>query len=203
MEPHEPDYARALREAERFLRRWGDGFTSRVCEDVAQEAVIASWQRRATLRDAERFHVYVRTVARRIRYQLLRRERARPVLSLDAELQLSVLLEAREPSREPVFTIAGEPVDRAWLVGRLRSVLARFSTLNRRLLRGYYAGASARELAERHDLTVARVKARLHRGRRRVRQEFTERVRRARDQDSGTADGRARPFVSEDGCKGE
>ena len=162
-------------------------------DDLAQEAVIETWQRQASLRDPERFDAFVRTVARRKRFRLLERIGRRQPAGLEYCLRVAERLPERRLAAEPSLRVDGEWVELSWLRSRLDAAIARLDPLNRELLFRYYSGSSVLELAERHGLTPAGVKARLHRCRRRLQRDLTARVRSARHEQWLAAELRPRP----------
>ena len=174
------DYARALCAARAFAGSFGDTFTRANADDIAQDAVIRVWQRRATLRDHDRLEAFVRTVCKRVRHRAIERDaRLRPV-SLDAEVGLAEGLTA--PQSDVLHhAVAGHAVSVSWCVGELPGILRGLDPLNGHIVRDYYEGFSCRELAERYGLPLDSVKVRLHRSRRRIRRAFEDRVGDASD----------------------
>lgn len=165
----------ALRSAWAFLSRWRDPVTVDCREDMAQQAAIIAWQEHDRMRDPARLTALVRTVCRRIRYRNLVKRRRRPIVSLDAEDELSRRIPA-EPESDADIDVAGTTVSMTWMLGQLENVLGYQSPLNRSMLMAYYQGFSCSELADRYQIPQACVKVRLHRSRRRVRREFEARI---------------------------
>ena len=166
----EHDYRRALRVAARLLDRFDDPTTSNARDDLAQEAAVALWRGRSRLRDRKCLDAYVRTIVHRLRGRALRRARRRErVLFDDAAFA--------DPPRPLCGLRAGSPSlgDDDVVIDSLDVVLGGVTAS---LVRDFYGGATCRELAERHGLSDGAVRARIHRGRRRLRTAFQSRARR-------------------------
>src|SRR5690606_30929789 len=142
---------------------------------LAQAAVVESWRRRMHVRDAQRFAAFVRTVARRLRYHTVRRERLRRCLSLEHP-SVGEVADVRDASPRKV-RIGSRWVDAAWASAELERELRAFGALNGALLRSFYSGFSCAELADRYGLREASVRARLYRARMRLRRQLEERAR--------------------------
>jgi DNA-directed RNA polymerase specialized sigma24 family protein len=169
----------AHREAELWLRRYGDTWTRTNRDDLAQEASIAAWHWASDGRRCERFWAAVQTITTRIRGRALRSARQRDD-SFDAEM-CGHTVPAEAPDRW--YEIAGrrEP---AWRVEPwLRAAIGGLALIDRQLLLGFYEGFCCAELAERFRRSLACVKTRLHRARRRVRSEVEGLARRASNLD--------------------
>lgn len=176
------EYGTVLRAVEEFLQRYRDPFTRANREDLAQEAVIETWRRGATLRDPSCATAFARTVARRLRYQATRNAaRARSVDGVDPASVAGVApVTERWRRHGRAFFVGGRWIEVEWLAEQLDDVLSGLGPVNEPIVRGYYEGASCRELGERYGLPAAGVKARLHRSRRRIRESFAERAQSAK-----------------------
>ena len=140
----------AVREARRLL---GDGA---LAEDVAQEAFARVYMAREQYRSTCAFRTWLLAMVRNLCVDQLRRRKIRPVPS-------DRLPEGTSPSAESEL-LALERRMRLW------NELAALSEVDAALLTGYaLEGLSYRELAERDHLSVAQVKTRLHRIRKRLR----------------------------------
>lgn len=151
--------------AARFLARWSDPMTVNLVDDIAQLATLDTLSCHRSLHDRRCLPGFVRTIARRLRFKALRRERNR----CDAD---------RNPNPHELPDRAGEQVRlrvcsrwiaRDQLLPWLDEALAHLPALNSRLLREFYDGSSCHDLAVRHRLTMDTVKVRLHRSRERLR----------------------------------
>lgn len=160
--------------ARRFLYRWRDVRTTRLAEDLAQQATFVALRRLDTLHDPTRLAALVRTIVRRLRYRALAREHGREILASDIDSEFP------EPSpHRPdagAVHVRGRWIERDRILPLLECALSRLPPLNERLLREYYGGESCRALAVRHRLTLDTVKVRLHRSRRRVREMLEHQV---------------------------
>jgi RNA polymerase sigma factor (sigma-70 family) len=179
MSETEIEYGAVLRSVERFLRRFTDPYTRQNREDLAQEAVIETWRRGATLRDRGRAVAFARTVARRLRFRaLLRAARRAQHQAAVTELPNPDLAELPPPGADPrAFRVGDRWVEFDWLVEHLDEVLDGLGPINEPIVRGFYRGATCRELGARYGLPAAGIKARIHRSRQRIRQSFVERAR--------------------------
>ena len=166
--------SRAHDVARRFLYRWRDARTTRLAEDLAQQATFVALRRLETLHDPTRLAALVRTIVRRLRYRALTREHGREVLAADIDVELPEPTLPRPESG--AVHVRGRWIDRDRILPLLEIALARLQPLNERLLREYYGGQSCRALATRHRLTLDTVKVRLHRSRRRVREVLEHQV---------------------------
>jgi DNA-directed RNA polymerase specialized sigma24 family protein len=160
--------SRAHDVARRFLYRWRDARTTRLAEDLAQQATFVALRRMDTLHDPTRLAALVRTIVRRLRYRALMREQGREVLACDIDAEFPEPT-PRRPDSGAVH-VRGRWIERDRILPLLECALARLPPLNERLLREYYGGESCRALAVRHRQTLDTVKVRLHRSRRRVRE---------------------------------
>lgn len=140
----------AVREARRLL---GD---DTLAEDMAQEAFARVYMARGQYRPTCAFRTWLLAVVRNLCVDQLRRRRLCPVPS-------DRLPEGTSPSAENEF-LALESRMRLW------NELAALSEADAGLLTGYaLEGMSYRELADRDHLSMAQVKIRLHRIRKRLR----------------------------------
>ncbi len=178
MGSHDRKYRAALEIANRFLSRWTDRFTRDAREDLAQDAVLEVWKCRGRLRAPDRFEAFVRTISRRVRYRALRRRMRERATSSYDHGELADSISSAVPADEWLY-VDGRPVDKTWLLEELDHACARVTELNRELVREYYAGSSCRELAVRYGLAEESVKVRLYRSRRKLKQVFEKRARRA------------------------
>ncbi|MCA8964087.1 MAG: hypothetical protein H6838_04050 [Planctomycetes bacterium] len=170
---------RAARDfAHACLRRFGDAWTVRERDDLVQESLLLAWQWAARPREPHRVTAAVRTIATRLRIRGLHR---RPRRSLDlTPAGASVeLLVAAPPGARRTFVVAGRRVAAEWLLPRLQRELSRLRPFDRELLLARNEGARAAELARRFDCTVAVVRTRTHRARRRVQRAIENDVRAA------------------------
>lgn len=128
-----------------------------LAEDVAQEAFARVYLARDQYRPTYAFRTWLMTMVRNLCVDQLRRRRIGPVPT-------GALPERPSPSAESEL-LALERRMRLW------NELKALSTLDAGLLTGYaLEGLSYRELAERWHLSVAQVKVRLHRVRKRLRE---------------------------------
>jgi RNA polymerase sigma factor (sigma-70 family) len=165
-------WQRAHSAANRWLGRYSDTWTRQNREDLAQETMIAAWQWAGDLAHPERFGAAVNTIAIRVRGRALRERRRHEEVLSDLGTR------AGEPeARENHFVVAGRRVPawrvRPWLVW----ALDRLRPLDRRLLLAFHEGFCCAELAERFRQSLACVKTRIHRARRRVREAIEETAR--------------------------
>ncbi len=167
--------ARSLGIARHFLSRWRDAFTSSAADDLAQETTLEVLRRRHTIRQAERFEAFVRTIARRYRARALVTHLRVQMTSLDAEGDLHEQL-VDEPQLPAQLRIAGRCLPVQWCLRELANALCRLDPVNSHMLLSFDEGFSMGELAERFQLTEDVVKVRLHRSRERVRCEIEDRV---------------------------
>lgn len=196
MTEQEIRYEDVLRAVGDFLCRYRDAYTRAHREDLAQEAAIETWRRRASLRDPGCAVSFARTIARRLRFQAVHRNvRCRVFRSLDQDPRLLGALAVADPGAADgrAFRVGREWADAGWLVDQLDDVLRRLGPINGGIVRGYYEGSTCRELGALYGLPPAGVKARLHRSRSRIRETFAARVDRAL---CGAAAGRSRRALS-------
>jgi RNA polymerase sigma factor (sigma-70 family) len=161
--------------ARRFLGRWEDAYTKSHREELSNETVVCALQGRGSVRDRERFPAFVRTIARRKRADGMREHHARLVLSLDTTVELRDQLTV-PAGEEDLYPVGGTWVEKAALLAELPAALSRLTELNQRILRGFYAGSTCAELAQRFGLPRHCIKVRLHRSRRAVREILTRHV---------------------------
>lgn len=142
----------AVEEARRLLR------DDALAEDVAQEAFARVYLARDRYRPVYEFRTWLMTMVRNLCVDQLRRRKLGPV-------PVDVLPEKPSPSAESEY-LALERRMRLW------NQLAALSPTDAGLLTGYaLEEMSYRELAERYGLSVPQVKIRLHRLRKRLREE--------------------------------
>lgn len=142
----------AVEEARRLL---GD---DALAEDMAQEAFARVYLARERYRATYAFRTWLMTLVRNLCVDQLRRRRQGPV-------PLEALPERPSPSAESEY-LALERRMRLW------NRLSALTPTEAGLLTGYaLEGLSYRALAERYGLSVAQVKIRLHRLRKRLREE--------------------------------
>ncbi|MBK8975711.1 MAG: sigma-70 family RNA polymerase sigma factor [Planctomycetes bacterium] len=175
----ELDYAAALAVARRFVDQWHDPVTLNARDDLAQEAVVEAWRRRDTMRDARRLPAFVRTVVRRMRARELQRHGRHAHVSLDAHPDMESLAQHVDADDSRWLAVDSFRVEQDWLVATLRSALRRMRGNRGRLVLAFYAGESTQRIARRFTIPPHLVKCRLHRGRRRLRADCAELVRRA------------------------
>lgn len=165
----------ALQVAYRFLGRWQDGFTRSARDELAHETALVALDRRHTLRQPDKFPAFVRTIARRLRFQAARETMKPGKLSLDRSDAVSESLV--QPEQERILLRVGETlVDRDVLLAELDQMLQKLTRLNRRLLLSYYEGFSCAELAARFEMPEESIKVRIHRARGKLRQFFESKV---------------------------
>lgn len=160
--------------AARFLSRWNDPLTVSLLDDLAQLATLDTLAAYGRLCDERCLPGFVRTIARRVRFRVLRRERERRDAGRDFPLE-----PACSPAEPPRVRVCARWIESEALLPWLADALERLPPLNSQLLREYYGGSSCRDLARRHRLTPDTVKVRLHRSRERVRASLERRVRRS------------------------
>jgi len=179
MERHGDKWSRAWRYARTFLGNYRDERTASLREDIAQEAVVHAWRWRRCPADGGRLREAMRTIARRHRLRSLATDQGPSGVTLVSfEADGVDEPEARAANAaEQQLRIAGRRVPIGWARVRLRGVMAGFSTLDRRLLLGFHEGFCCAELAQRFGRSPACVKSRLHRARRRLRNELEGLVR--------------------------
>lgn len=158
--------------ASRFVRRWSDGFTLGMRDDLAQQATIETLRRYHSLLDRDCLPGFVRTIARRVRYRAIAQARK------DVEvLQMrALLLVGTDRHERRTLRVGARWIDCEVLLGWLDEAMDGLAPLNATLIREYYAGASCRELATRYRLAPETVKVRLHRSRERIRIKLEQRA---------------------------
>lgn len=127
-----------------------------LAEDAAQEAYLRAFRALDRYRPESSFPAWVRTIAIRCAIDILRRRRP------ESPLPDAAAAPASEERRL-------EDAD------LLRAALAALSPLDREImLAREVEGAADREIALRLDMTVAAVRVRMHRARRKIRARFQE-----------------------------
>jgi RNA polymerase sigma factor (sigma-70 family) len=158
--------------AARFLERWTDPMTVNLVDDLAQVTTLDTLAWCGRLCEPRCLPGFVRTIARRVRCKILRRERGR-CDSANDPFPNDVPSRRREVVK---LHVAARWVERDQLLPWLDDALDNLPPLNSRLLREFYGGTSCRDLAARYQLTPDTVKMRLHRSRERVRASLERRV---------------------------
>ncbi len=169
---------RAARDlAHSCLRRFGDAWTVRERDDLAQESLMLAWQWAGRACEPHRAKAAVRTIASRLRIRgLHRRPRNRvDITPIGGALELVVAA----PPDARTFVIAGRRVTAEWLLPRLQRELTRLRPIDRELLLAGNEGVGSAELARRFDRSVAVVRTRAYRARRRVQRAIENEVRAA------------------------
>jgi len=169
MERAQEDWHEVVEVARRYLRRFRDPRTRALRDEIAQEAAVLAWQWRDKLSDPERLAAAVRTITRRHRLKRIRPGAAARQEHLVPFGDQGALDPVEERGAEPEVRIARRAVPMARAVAHLDRALARLPELDQRLLRGFHEGFCCAELATRYGRSVACVKTRPHRARRRVR----------------------------------
>lgn len=161
--------------AQGYLRRFTDPWTRSNCDDLVQETAVTAWRWVADLQDPRCLWGAVRTIARRVRGRALvdlqREQRARQAFAASRG-------EGCQPA-EHCYRIAGSPVPLRHLLPCVERALQRLPAADRQLLLDFHAGFCCAELSVRSDRSLAAVKTRLHRARRRVQREIEACVRAA------------------------
>jgi DNA-directed RNA polymerase specialized sigma24 family protein len=119
------------------------------------------------MRHRERFWAAVHTIARRVRARAMRAPR---LLQVSPTAMTAVAVHDG-PADGGRYHIAGRSVSAPSALPWLDEALARLKAIDRELLLGFYEGFCCVELAERHGRSLPCVKTRLHRARRRIRNE--------------------------------
>jgi DNA-directed RNA polymerase specialized sigma24 family protein len=190
MEHEQQDWHEVVEVARSYLGRFSDPRTRALREEIAQEAGVLAWEWLGNLSDPDRLAAAVRTITRRHRLK-----RIRPMASARRE-QLVPFGDAgvpdpeHAPAAEAAVRIARRAVPMTRAVAHLDRALARLSELDQRLLRGFHEGFCCAELATRYGRSVACVKTRIHRARRRVRDMLEAFVRGAGERDEGAEEQR-------------
>jgi DNA-directed RNA polymerase specialized sigma24 family protein len=149
-------WRQAHREADLWLRRYNDAWTRTNRDDLAQEASIAAWHWASDGRRCDRFWAAVQTITTRLRGRAMR----------------SAKREDPGDAGTGGHAAPGEPPDRWYEIAGRREPAWRVEL-------GFYEGFCCAELAERFRRSLACVKTRLHRARRRVRLEIEGLARKA------------------------
>jgi RNA polymerase sigma factor (sigma-70 family) len=163
-----PDWAAALAEHDRWLRtavlaRLGE---RQAVDEVMQEVALAAVARRAPLADIARLPAWLYRLA--VRQALLYRRRRGRQRKLVDRYARRVGDGGDGPSPDPLGWLLLEERDRL-----IRAALGRLPPGDAEvLLLKYTEGWSCRELADRLGVSPGAVEARLHRGRRRLRDEL-------------------------------
>jgi RNA polymerase sigma factor (sigma-70 family) len=185
----EVDYEGVLESVQRFLGRFSDPLTREHADDLAQEALIETWRRAASLREPRAAPGFARTIARRLRYHMLVREGRLRLRKTRLDAARAVHDQRPESASDlsgKAYAAKGRWLDHEWLAEQLDEVLAGLGPVNEHLLRAHSEGLTCRELAEGTELGPVGVKARLHRSRKRVERTYLERAACAdRDQAPG------------------
>ena len=148
------EWSEAHRVCLRFAYRYANNPSE--AEDIAQDALLRAWRRRATLRNAERRDQWLATIVRNEAFRT--HARARPDLSESIEF-----LEGAEDDRMV------ETVEHA----DLQAALRRLSERDRRLLAmRYVEDLTQAAIARRLGIPEGTVKVRLHRARNKLRRAY-------------------------------
>ncbi len=179
MEPSKNVWRSVRGHARGYLRRFADPWTRSNCDDLVQETAVTAWRWAGELQDPRCLWGAVRTIARRVRGRALvdlqREQRARQVfVALRGETDAPV---------ERCYRISGSRVPLQCLLPCVERALLRLQPEDRQLLLDFHAGFCCAELSARSDRSIAAVKTRIHRARRRVRKEIEACVRAADDLD--------------------
>lgn len=173
------DYEGVLEFLQRFLGRFSDPLTREHADDLAQEALIETWRRAASLREPRAAPGFARTIARRLRHQMLSREGRLLQRRRRLDAARAVYEQRPEPASDlsrKAYAAKGRWLDHDWLVEQLDEVLAGLGPVNAQLLRAHSEGLTCREIAAATELGAVGVKARLHRSRKRVERTYLERA---------------------------
>jgi RNA polymerase sigma-70 factor, ECF subfamily len=126
-------------------------------EDIAQDALLRAWRRRATLRDADRRNEWLATIVRNEAFRQHARIRPDPVSTI----------ELQEGADDERVLATVERAD-------LRAALDRLDENDRQLLRLRYSeDMTQAAIARRLGIPEGTVKVRLHRARGKLRRAFT------------------------------
>lgn len=126
-------------------------------EDIAQDALLRAWRRRATLRDSERRDQWLATIVRNEAFRLRARVRPDPTATIE-----------RQEGVEDARVVA--MVERA----DLQAALRRLSERDRRLLgMRYLEDLTQAAIAGRLGIPENTVKVQLHRARAKLRRAYT------------------------------
>ena len=158
-----------IRQARLVIRRYRDGRTRDLQDDMVQESAVLAWQWSDKLCDPSRLDAAVRTITRRQRSRSLMAARKRGWLSYVAIGEPGVHEPTSCHEEEATLTIDGRAVSVSWARHHLSRALGRLSGLDKQLLMGFYEGFCCAELASRYGRTEDCVKTRLHRARQRIR----------------------------------
>ncbi len=136
---------------------------AQMAEDATQEAFLLAYQRLGQLRQAEAFGGWLRRIVHSQCRRLLR-DRQYPSLLLELPAEL--------PSAQPSPAVL---VEQAEMHQRIRAAVAALPDIEQTPVALHYFGEqSQREIAERMNLSLAAVKKRLERGRRRLAERMQE-----------------------------
>jgi len=125
-------------------------------EDIAQDALLRAWRRRATLRDPERRNQWLATIVRNEAFRQRARVRPDPIATIE--------LQGSEEDEDVSAT-----VDRA----DLQAALGRLSDCDRQLLELRYGeDLTQAAIARRLGVPEGTVKVRLHRARDKLRRVY-------------------------------
>jgi RNA polymerase sigma-70 factor, ECF subfamily len=126
-------------------------------EDIAQDALLRAWRRRATLRDADRRNEWLATIVRNEAFRQHARIRPDPVSTI----------ELQEGADDERVLATVERAD-------LHAALDRLDENDRQLLRLRYSeDMTQAAIARRLGIPEGTVKVRLHRARGKLRRAFT------------------------------
>jgi RNA polymerase sigma-70 factor (ECF subfamily) len=126
-------------------------------EDIAQDALLRAWRRRATLRDSECRNQWLATIVRNEAFRLRARVRPEPTATI----------ELREGVEDERVVATVERAD-------LQAALRRLSERDRRLLAmRYQEDLTQAAIAGRLGIPEGTVKVRLHRARAKLRRAYS------------------------------
>lgn len=169
------------RQARQALRRFQDGRTCALREDIAQEACVLAWQWQSRTSNEVRLGAAVQTIAKRQRARTLAAAKKGRWLQF-VDFGEAACMEPCAPEvTEELLKIDGKSVPVPWAKRRLARVLRCLSALDQQLLLGFHEGFCCAELASRFGRTEDCIKTRIHRARRRVRTVFEDLVRVSND----------------------
>lgn len=142
-------------------------------EDVTQDALVLAYRHRDAFRGASRYRTWLHRIAVTTALGHLRRQRRSRIEDLDVDRERDLRTRAEEGPKSPVDLLS-EREDRA----EVRRALARLPPRYREVLLER-AEASEPEVARRLGISIANVKIRAHRGRRKLREALDQIARTA------------------------
>lgn len=136
-------------------------------EDATQEALVLAFRYRDSFRGQSRYRTWLHRIAMTSAINQLRRQRRSRLVTGDVEAHRAP--EQRIDPADSALDVLVGAEDRA----AVRAALAKLPTSYREVLLGRVDGSEA-EVAERLGISVANVKVRAHRGRKRLRQSLNQ-----------------------------